>query len=461
MSGLRVMLHRAAAFLVGLLLVVMPWWRHRVVVHRPPYDVHFALHDLILYTSDYVTVALLIVGWSAILAGRPQGRRLRSGPAFILVPFIVLLLLSTVSMLWAVDGLYAGYVSLRLLIGVLLYLLLVNLDLSRIGIAISIAVSISVQAAVGLGQTLLGRSLGLARLGELDLHPAWSGVSVVITESGRHLRAYGLTQHPNLLGGLLVAFLLILAGFLLAAPQQRRGYLSILYLSFGVGGATLAMTFSRGAWLGGAVGAIALTGMLIRARKDSLSHLVGPFCLLTGIALAVSVVFLVTQWSLLRPRLGLAYQGAEVRSVDERATLVAGARALRGLRPWLGVGAGGFSTALYVLAPDSIAAYPIFQPVHNVLLLLATELGPAGSLLWSALMLSPALALLFAADGLRVDGWLAALAAVLVAHFIIGWVEAYPWSSQQGALTTWVTLGLWAHANASQTNQSWRNLDDD
>ena len=460
MPRLRVILHRAAALLVSLLLVIIPWWRHRVVVHRPPYDVHFALHDLIFYTSDYVTLAFLIVGWGAVFAGRPEGRRLRSGPAFVVVPIILLWLLSTASMLWAVDALYAGYVSLRLLIGLLLYLLLVNLNLSRLWIAISIAISVSIQAAVGLGQIFLGRSLGLARLGELDLHPAWSGVSVVITEGGRHLRAYGLTQHPNLLGGLLVAFLLLLVGFVLGGPKQRRGVLAILYLGFGAGGATLAMTFSRGAWLGGALGAVVLIGVLIRSRKVSLPDLVGPLRLLIGMALAVSVTFLVTQWSLLRPRLGLAYQGAEVRSVDERATLVAGAQALRGLRPWLGVGAGGFSTALYDLAPDAIAAYPIFQPVHNVLLLLATELGPGGSLLWSVTMLSPALALFFAADDLRLDSWLAALASVLVAHFAIGWVEAYPWSSQQGVLMTWTILGLWARAYASQIDESWRNFED-
>jgi hypothetical protein len=166
---------------------------------------------------------------------------------------------------------------------------------------------------------------------------------------------------------------------------------------------------------------------------------------LAALTVAIGAAFAATQWSLLQPRLGLAYEGAEVRSVDERATLIAGARALRERRPVLGVGAGGFSTALHRLAREAIAAYPIVQPVHNVPLLLATEVGLLGAGLWFALVLGPAAAAWIRPVGRRA-GWLAGLTGVLAACFTLGWYEAYPWRSQQGALLLWLTLGLWVRA---------------
>jgi len=109
----------------------------------------------------------------------------------------------------------------------------------------------------------------------------------------------------------------------------------------------------------------------------------------------------------------------------------------------LGVGAGGFSTALFRLAPDVIADYTLFQPVHRVPVLLRTELGPVAPLAWWMLTIGPSAALLFTPVGERCSSWLAALTASLGAVCVLGWWEAYPWSSQQGMLLTWLFLGAW------------------
>lgn len=431
--------------LVGLLMVATPFWRHRVLVHRPPFDVYFALLDVIAYTSDYVTVLVIVVGWISLFLVRRPVRRLSTGPWFVFGPLCVLTALSAASVSWAVDPVYAGYQATRYLLWMALYLLLVNLDVVTDWLAASVVVGILVQALVGLGQVMVGQSLGLGWLGELPLNPEWAGVSVVFTESGRHLRAYGLTQHPNLLGGMITGLLLLLVGY----AVQRVRYLPVvvsgaLYLVFALGTATLLMTFSRGAWLAALIGATSILGLLLRAARGEWAGVFRSLTPAMVVVAAVGLIFAVTQWELLRPRLGLTYQGGEVRSVDERATLMAGARVLRDLRPWLGVGAGGFSRALYELAPEAIADYPIFQPVHSVPLLVAVELGPLASAVWMFVMLAPLGALLLTPAGRALDGWLAALTAVPVTLFVVGWVEAYPWSSQQGALLTWIALGLWA-----------------
>jgi hypothetical protein len=430
------------------LLVVLPWWRNRVWVHRQPYEIHFALNDFITYTSDYALLALLIVGWAWLLI---RGRRLSLGPWFVTGPLATMLVLSATSAAWAVDSPYALYQALRQLVLLAFFLLLVNLPegraLSRRWLSAGIASSVIVQAVVGLLQVWRGRSLGLTRLGELTLNPEWSGISVVMRGETRWLRAYGLTQHPNLLGGVLAGLLLVLVGAYVDRVRFHR-MAPLLLVPYALGLGTLLMTFSRGAWMAAAVGGLTLLATVWRSSWRPNRDMARAMLSLVALTLGIGVLFAATQWSLLQPRLGLTYQGAEERSVDERSTLIAGARALRQLRPVLGVGAGGFSTALYRLAPESIAAYPVYQPVHNVLMLLATEVGAPGAILWILLILAPVVAV-WIRPVPESTGWLAGLTGVLVVLFTAGWHEAYPWRSQQGALLLWLTLGLWARAWSS------------
>jgi len=162
----------------------------------------------------------------------------------------------------------------------------------------------------------------------------------------------------------------------------------------------------------------------------------------------VGAAFIATNWSGLAGRIGVTSQGTETRSIEERYALTAGAGALIAQRPWSGVGLGNFSTALYRLARDSVAAYPIFQPVHNVLLLATAELGPAGGLLWLWLLAAPWAVLWHGRARLRTEPGLAlrmaGLSGVLAALAVVSWFDYYVWTSHQGQLVLWLAWGLWA-----------------
>ena len=88
---------------------------------------------------------------------------------------------------------------------------------------------------------------------------AWPGASVVMVGEERWLRAYGLSQHPNLLAGCLMAMLLVVIGYYLMQCDWHR---IPLLLALGLGFAGLLLTFSRAAWLGTLLGSGALFVLL-------------------------------------------------------------------------------------------------------------------------------------------------------------------------------------------------------
>jgi hypothetical protein len=428
-------------------------WRHRVLLHRPGVPIFFDFHDITLYTNDLLWWGVL-GGWLLSLLFRRDGRRLHLGPWFVSVPLTGLLVLSAVGIPFAVDPLYSGYQTIRFLFLLLLYLAVVNLPIRAGAMAWSFSAGMVLQAIFVLPQFVLGSSLGFERLGEVTVQASWPGASVVMVGEQRWLRAYGLTQHPNLLGGCLMVMLLVVLGYYL--KQKGKGRLPLLAAE-GLGLISLLLTFSRAAWLGTALGGVAGLAMLLWARRQNhWSPNRSSLILLASLALIIGTVFVAIYWPLLQPRLGLTSQGVEIRSVESRTTQVAGASALIGMRPVLGVGLGNYPKALYSLAPETVAAYPIYQPVFNVALLTTAELGLLGGLLWLMLMVSPWAALWRARRQITIGPWWAGLSGALLALAVVSFFDHYIWSSHQGRLLLWLAWGLWArqwvHGIAEEKN---------
>jgi O-antigen ligase len=276
------------------------------------------------------------------------------------------------------------------------------------------------------------------------MRPEWSGASVVTVNGAPVLRAYGLTQHPNLLGGFLMVATLAALGL---AASRRGASSAAAGVMAAVSFTGLLLTFSRAAWLGfalgGVVGAVALLVLTRgeRANRRALSAVAVAFAL-------IGILFALTQWPLLRPRLGLSVEGVEIRSADERSGLHASAMVLISEHALSGVGYGGFSWALWQRQPEAIRAYPIYQPVHRVPLLAAAELGAPGALIWFVLAAGPWLVTWrrrtrWPGGGVP-PGEASAILAILAALTVVSWFDFYPWFSQQGRLLAWMSWGLWA-----------------
>ena len=127
-------------------------------------------------------------------------------------------------------------------------------------------------------------------------------------------------------------------------------------------------------------------------------------------------------------------------SIGERVEQTALALELFGARPLTGVGAGNFTA--YNL-PNALTQV---MRVHNVPLLIASELGWPGLALW---LLSVGVVIVAGIRSGRAPTavWPALLTSALIAMLVISLFDYYWWTSSQGVYV-WATIGGALLANA-------------
>lgn len=201
-----------------------------------------------LSVTPILTVAVVALG--ILQYWRDSGSRpLSMGPAALAIPMVGLVVLGLITAPFSIDpgqSLSSSLCHVQLLA---LYLVAVNCAVDRRAIAAGLALGAVLQAVVGWPQFLLGHSLGLGTLGEYTVDAASPGVSVVMMGQMRLLRAYGLTEHPNQLGGYLVFSIPVILGGLLYSTQGRH-FRSLLSTAAVIALSALLVTFSRASWLG-------------------------------------------------------------------------------------------------------------------------------------------------------------------------------------------------------------------
>jgi O-antigen ligase len=428
-----------------LLILTLPLARHRILFHRPPFSIYHEFTSIVLYLSDFAAILLLLASamwfWREkpfVDSSTPAGHRW--GPAAISLPLALLPALALATVPRAGDPGLAGYVAYRLVVLLAMYVTIVALRPSPQVVQLSLAASLMLQVTIAVAQFVTQDDLGWRRLGEVDLDPTSGWASVIVVGSRPWLRGYGLTPHPNILGGILVATLLALViPYLESHGWRRIAWLVILAW----GGVGLVISFSRAAWLGGAAGgAILLVSVLFHqpwrqryARAILVPALVG----LVGLA-----GFTLLRRDLILARLTPSASPTESRSLDERRILADMSVELIRRSPLAGVGAGNFTTAVAPLIQDVPDTTP--QPVHNLPLLLSAELGLAGGVLWLWLMLAPWVVAWQRFRNERLSLWALGLTAGLVALAIIDLFDFYSWGWSQGRLLRWIYLGLWSSA---------------
>ncbi|MFN8418169.1 MAG: O-antigen ligase family protein [Anaerolineae bacterium] len=338
---------------------------------------------------------------------------------------------------WSINPGGARNAAIQLAATMLFGLVVLCASPSPKRLALALVVGGAFQAVIVIGQLMAQSSLGLRFLGEFVIRPNQRGLSLLFAGTDELMRPYGLTVHPNVVGGYLTISLLALTGWLSAPP--RRWLFRLLYFALaGLIFWALLGTFSRGAWLGLLFASAILILLWLRRGvapiRPRWSYLIPVYVLLV----LVGIGFLLRYSEYVWARAGTGAEVTELRSLNDRRIFAEAALQFVGKYPVTGVGIGNYVYQLVGWLRQSPYYGLRSQHVHNLPLLITAELGLTGGLLWAGLLsLGAGIAWRNCRDPFAIGVGVGAAAL-----FAIGLFDHYPWTIMHFAMLFWACLGV-------------------
>jgi hypothetical protein len=234
------------------------------------------------------------------------------------------------------------------------------------------------QSLIGILQFISQRSLGLFWLGESHISPNIPGVAKLLFNEHTFIRSYGLFPHPNIFAGFLLTSIVLciiyknsthrpllfshtirFKGFNIIFGKRNLDFI-IFIQSF-----ALLLTFSKSAIIG-----LAISLFYIYVPRRTFNSY-DPNSNNFRIIILIILILLFTvhlSWSNVNLLL--------TKSLYERVLYFDVSRGTIMSNPLLGVGIGQFVINMPIYA-NNLELWQ-FQPIHNVFLLIWSELGIAG-----------------------------------------------------------------------------------
>lgn len=427
-----------SSFLEKALLYAMIFFipfRYRIaLMERPVQPVWKDYTDFLLFIPDVLMILGLAL-WAVriVYTKRPVSL----GRSYIWIPLALLTLLGWVSLFTSVDPGLTLYHCIRISVLFFLYLYLVNETKNFVLLGWAALLQGLVQSVVAALQYFHGGSVGLQFLGEYELKPEWPGVSVVTANGIRYLRAYGLSDHPNILGGCIAFCLIVIFSLYLYGSGKYR---LVWAFSFPFLLAGLFVTFSRSAWL-----AFAGCSLFLLISGFKSSEVRKRFIVLSGLSLLLLLPMLWGGRQLLASRAGVTGGTLTGLSTDEsmreRLALFRAANTVFSQNALFGIGLGASPQAMRDYFPEFEYNY---QPPHFVFLAVALETGLFGSLMYLILMLAPVLVFAALYKRRAVQPAHILVSALGICIVIIGFFDYYTWLLLPGRIWQWLFWGMWS-----------------
>jgi O-antigen ligase len=423
-------------------LSVLVWNRNRHI-DWPGFDKSNVPFSYMLPSVRLVEVVVGLSIAAYLLSGWPNFAHLKRGaPKIFALSLVGLWLLTILSASWSMNSGLAISQAGHLAIWILFALMIACADWPVPRLVAFFLGGILLQSAVGLIQFVTQHFVGLpSQVGELPVKPEYTWVSVVFDGPRRLMRAYALSGHPNILGGHVAIGVILSYGLIVVWPRIWR---ALAVLAWAIIWVLLLITFSRSAWLATAIGVAAAFGLLLRGRL--LNRRAGVAMItLAVIGLILAVSFAVAFRPFLVGRVDTTAQPLEGFSILQRGVMIDTADQLIMARPLTGVGA-----ANYISAASALVGYPL-DWVHNVALLVASELGLPGFALFT-LMICTLLAV-----GIRrwrqrsITLWQALMGGTLLGMLPILLFDHYLWTDPQGTILFALVAGLWLREEKHST----------
>ena len=304
-----------------------------------------------------------------------------------------------------------------------------------------ILIGLSISAVLGLSQFVSQTALPNKWLGLAEHRPGDLGVAVIEATNytgqvtGRWLRAYGSFDQPNILGALMaVAILLALVSWRRVTSNLARVFLVV---AVGLWSWAMLASWSRAAWIAVFLGWLMALGLSFFGQRRYRKFLI--------VFLAAIIV-----WSIcwLWPFRDLGYSRLagqarlEQKSLVERQDGYRQAWPLIKQNPWLGVGLNNYTG---VLSQKSATIGPawLYQPVHNSIVLIVSEIGWLGfGWLFGGLLI-----LLAQFKKQRDDLWPVAVGVIWLMLLDHWW-----WSLHSGLVWSWLLLAILLQIGRRRSN---------
>jgi hypothetical protein len=354
-------------------LLLLPW---QTKLYLRPALSNF--QEISLYMSQIPLIFFLLLTFIYKLKLRPD----KTAVSPVFASLAIFQIFIVFSFFFAVDQYLAFYHYLLIIGGIALFYFLKEGGLPGEDSLYSRGKSLGVllfslfgQAVLGIWQFLNQQTFACKYLG-LALHEAGIlGTSVVESDSGRWLRAYGGFDHPNILGGVM-ALSLIVAAYILSRQKvvRTKGQVFVslsLFLFYFFALLAMFFSFSRAAGLAFFVGIIT-AGVVIFREKDR--WVFGRFLALVFFSIMMIVLIAVPYRDLIFVRSNPGVNRLEVKSLDERRLYFDQASSLLANNYWHGTGVGNYVSRL-AFSDEGVRPYWDYQPVHNVFMLILCEAG--------------------------------------------------------------------------------------
>jgi len=387
------------------------------------------------FTDILILLVLLLWLWRkrkerflknpSILCQRWVSQGIKS-PVFWLTAFLIVSLISLVNARNIQLGFYQWFKLLEMA-GLFFYLrynfssLFSFRRLAQVFIA-----SGFIQSIIAIGQYVSQKSLGLKFLFESPLSAETPGVAKFLVDGIKTIRPYGTFPHPNVLAIFLLVSIFFFYYLWLSKKRSFFGYCFLSVINFGLVLA-LFLTFSR------TVIAVFLIASLIYFITAFWRFKKKVFVLFLLFTVLCSL-FVVFAWPEISSRfsISLTEQSVVLRGFyNQTAFLSINEHSL------LGIGFGNFVWEIRQMF-DLLTSWA-HQPVHNIYLLIASETGLIGLIVFLMFLFQ-----LFRRGAQR-------MCCLIIDHILlitgccflfIALFDHFFWTLQQGQLMFWLILGL-------------------
>lgn len=329
--------------------------------------------DYLLPTLFLTDILILLIFVSAIFSFFKKKKKFllkQKGKTLLIFSLIVFAYL-LFSSFFASNFWVAFYKLLKITEFFFLGLVIIRLKPSFLTSFFFLSLSVAYSSMLAVGQFFWQKSLGgfFWWLGERTFYAATPGIANFSFNGRLVLRSYATFPHPNVLGGFLALFLPLALFLLLAKAKSLNKVLYFWFLlAFLLGFIALFFTFSRAAWIATVFGIL----MVILERQKKITK-----WLKEKIKLFLVLFYTLLIFSIVIPLIFSRISFLSSASLKERAELISASFKLIEKAPFLGVGLNNFILKSGPFLKPALSFF-LFQPVHNIYLLVFAETGVIG-----------------------------------------------------------------------------------